>query len=115
MTDDVTAATLCEAATALPIMTCLLSTAESPWPMEGIKRVHQKAMRSPRSTMRCFRMKRKTRKKNAKAAKISIRSNQSAFSSAVTSCFEVPSSQVSASWVPDVALSEAVDASGKIG
>ena len=113
--DEATAATFCEVTAALPIMTSLASNGDSLRPMEGKKRVHQNAMRSPRSTIRCFRMKRTTRTKNVRVAKIRIRSNQSAFSSAVTSCFEVPSSPVSTSWVVDVALSEAVDASGQEG
>jgi len=94
---EATSATLCEAMTALTIMTSWVSCGGSPWPMKGNRRVHQNAMRSPRSTMRCFRMKSTTRAKNARVAKISIRSNQSAFSRAVTSCFEVPSSPVSRS------------------
>ena len=82
---------------AFSIMTPLAAIRELPCCMEGKKRVHQKAIRSPRSTMRCFRMKRITSAKNMRAANINSRSNQSAFSSAVTSCFEVPSKPVSTS------------------
>ena len=35
----------------------------------GMKRVHQKAMRRPRSTMRCLRMKRTTRTKKTRPAR----------------------------------------------
>ena len=56
---------------------------------EGMKRVHQNAMRRLLSTRRCLRMKRTTRMKNSSAARISMRSSQSDFSSAVMRCFEV--------------------------
>jgi len=55
----------------------------------GIKRVHQRAIRSPRSMKRCFRIKRTTRMKNINADRRIMRSNQSVFSRAVMSCFEV--------------------------
>jgi hypothetical protein len=62
--------------------------------MEGKKRVYKKAMRIPRSTRRRLRMKRITSAKNVRAVNMSNQFNQSAFSSAVTSCSEVPSKPV---------------------
>ena len=112
--DEVTTAKLCEVIVIGPFSN-MTSLSESPPSMEGKKRVHQNAMRRPRSTRRCFKIKITIRAKNAKAAKISSRSNQSAFSSAVTSCFEAPSSPVSMSWVVDVAFSDAVDVSAITG
>lgn len=55
----------------------------------GMKRVQNKAIRIPRSITRCFRMKRMTRKKKARPAMMSSLSIRSAFSRAITSCFEV--------------------------
>ena len=55
----------------------------------GMKRVQNKAIRIPRSITRCFRMKRTTRKKNTRPAMMRSLSIRSAFSRAVTSCFEV--------------------------
>jgi hypothetical protein len=57
--------------------------------LRGMKRVQNKAIRIPRSTTRCFRMKRTTRRKNARPAMMSSLSIRSAFSRAMTSCFEV--------------------------
>ena len=54
----------------------------------GMKRVHQNAIRSPRSTIRCFRMKSTTRMKNMRPARMRRRSSQSDFSSAVMRCFD---------------------------
>ena len=51
--------------------------------------VHQKAILSPRSTIRCFRMNNTTRRKKMNPEMIRIRSSQSDFSSAVMSCLEV--------------------------
>jgi len=55
----------------------------------GMKRVQNKAIRIPRSITRCFRMKRTMRKKNTRPATMRSLSIRSAFSRAVTSCFEV--------------------------
>lgn len=63
----------------------------------GMKRVHQNATRKPRSRIRCFRMKRTTRKKKRRAEKIRMRSSQSDFSRAVISCLDVPIRFVSVS------------------
>lgn len=51
--------------------------------------VHQKAILSPRSTIRCFKMNNTTRRKKTNPEMIRIRSSQSDFSSAVMSCLEV--------------------------
>jgi hypothetical protein len=56
-------------------------------------------------------MKRTTRKKKTSAEIISTRSSQSDFSSAVTSCLDVPMRLLSVSWVDDVERRDAVDAS----
>jgi len=55
----------------------------------GMNLVHQRAIRSPRSMKRCFKIKRTTRMKNIKADRMTMRSNQSVFSRAVMSCLEV--------------------------
>jgi len=55
----------------------------------GINLVHQNASRIPRSTILCFRMNRTTMMKKKKPERIRTRSNQSDFSKAVTSCFDV--------------------------
>ena len=56
---------------------------------EGRNRVQKSATRTPLSTMRCLMMNSTTKTKNARPAKIKRRSIQSAFSSAVMSCFDV--------------------------
>jgi hypothetical protein len=90
----------------------MLSNCESPL-KSGTKRVHQKAMRIPRSKIRCFKMKSTTRRKKSSAEKMSTRSSQSDFSSAVISCFDVSMTLVRVSWVFDadrrVAVESAVE------
>lgn len=65
-------------------LNCLTSLLKS-----GRNRVHQKAIRMPLSTTRCFRMRSTTRKKKATAAKIRRRSSQSDFSRAIMRCLDV--------------------------
>jgi hypothetical protein len=72
-------------------------------------RVHQRAIRSPLSNIRCLRIKKTTSKKNARAAIMSSLSIQSVFSSTVISCLEVPMRPVSTSWASVVDFSVAVD------
>ena len=55
----------------------------------GKNRVHQKAILSPRSMIRCFKINNTTRRKKTNPEMIRIRSSQSDFSSAVISCLEV--------------------------
>jgi len=64
--------------------------------------VHQNAILRPLSTIRCFRMKRITRTKKAKAERMSMRSSQSDFSSAVMICFEVDMTDERVSCCSDV-------------
>lgn len=75
----------------------------------GMKRVHQKAMRIPRSKTRCFKMKSTTRIKKRSAAKMTTRSSQSDFSRAVSSCFDVSMTLVRVSWVLEVDRKVAVE------
>lgn len=82
-----------------------------PRELVGRKRVHQNMIRKPRSTIRCFRMKRTTRMKKSSAARMSSRSSQSDFSSAVMRCFEVTMRLSSTSCVEEADFSEAVDCS----
>lgn len=77
---------------------------------EGKYFVHQKAIRTLRSTSRSLRMKRVTRKKNPRPKKMLSRSNQSAFCSAVMSCFEVSIALVSLSCVDEASRMVLVDA-----
>ena len=81
--------------------------------VEGINRVHQKAIRILRSTKRCLRMNRTTRMKKTRAAMISNRSSQSDFSRAVMRCFEVVMRLSRTSCVEDADFREAVEASIK--
>ena len=90
------------------------ATRLAPLDEEGMNRVHQKAMRRLRSTRRCFKMNRTTRMKNRSAARMSMRSSQSDFSSAVMRCFEVDISDESTSCVVDVDLRAAVEDSGDV-
>lgn len=84
--DDVAAVTV---AATVPVSTMLVLSS-SPSPLKsGRKRVHQKAIRMPLSTTRCFRMKSTIRKKKATAARIKRRSSQSDFSRAVIRCLDV--------------------------
>lgn len=82
-----------------------------PRELVGRKRVHQNMMRKPRSTIRCFKMKRTTRMKKSSAARMSSRSSQSDFSSAVMRCFDVTMRLSSTSCVEEADFSEAVDCS----
>lgn len=77
----------------------------------GMNRVHQNARRRLRSITRSLRIKSTTTKKKAREANINILSIQSAFSSAVMSCFDVPMTLDNVSWVEDVARREAVELS----
>lgn len=83
-------------------------SASSP-PNDGTKRVHHNATRRPRSTMRCLRMNSTTRTKKASAARITRRSSQSDFSSAVMRCLDVDMSEESTSCVVEVDFNEAVE------
>lgn len=78
---------------------------------EGTKRVQNKATRIPLSTIRCLTMKRTTKTKKARPLKMSSRSIQSAFSSAVMSCFEVRVIDERTSCCEEAALRVAVDCS----
>ena len=81
--------------------------------VDGINRVHQKAIRILRSTKRCLRINRTTRMKKTRAAMISNRSSQSDFSRAVMRCFEVVMRLSRTSCVVDADFREAVEASTK--
>jgi len=59
-------------------------------PRPGTNRVHQNAILSPLSSIRCFSTNNTTSPKKTKAEMMSTRSSQSVCSSAVTSCFDVP-------------------------
>ena len=91
----------------------IASNASSPL-KSGTNRVHHSAMRSPRSTSRCLRMKSTTRTKKMRPAKMSIRSSQSDFSSAVMRCLEVVMSESRTSCVVDVDFRFAVDDSARM-
>lgn len=100
-------------ATALAVRTApsplsILSKSRSP---VGKNLVHHSAMRKPRSTKRCLRMNRTTKKKKQTAEIMSKRSSQSDFSRAVISCFEVPITASSVSCVAEVDRRVAVDES----
>ena len=86
----------------------ILSKAASPL---GKNLVHQNAMRIPRSTKRCFKIKATTKKKKQTVDNMSRRSNQSDFSRAVIRCFEVPITASSVSWVEEVDRRVAVEES----
>ena len=68
-------------------------------PMPGTNFVHQNAILSPLSSTRCFNTNKTTSPKKTRAEMMSTRSSQSVFSSAVTSCFEVPMRRLSVSCV----------------
>ena len=68
----------------------------------GMKRVQKKAIRKLRSTRRCLRMKSTMRMKKRRVAKMSMRSIQSDFSSAVMRCLEVLMSVSRTSCVDEV-------------
>ena len=75
----------------------------------GRNLVHQKAILKPLSTIRCLRMNKTTKIKKKNPERISILSSQSAFSSAVISCFEVDMTEERVSCCKDVERREAVD------
>jgi hypothetical protein len=77
----------------------------------GTNRVHQNASRMPRSTIRCLRMKSTTSTKKQKPERMRMRSSQSLFSSAVTSCFEVDMTLLSVSCWSEVERRVEVDSS----
>lgn len=79
--------------------------------LRGIKRVQNNAILIPRSITRCFKTNKTTRKKNTRPAMMRSLSIRSAFSRAVTSCFEVMRMLSKVSWVFDVDRSVAVEAS----
>lgn len=64
---------------------------------EGKNRVHQKAIRTLRSNKRSLRTSATIRKKKTRPAMIRMRSSQSVFSSATTSCLEVVMTEVKVS------------------
>lgn len=59
-------------------------------PTTGMNLVHQNAILSPLSIIRCFSTNKTTSPKKTRAEMMSTRSSQSVCSSTVTSCFEVP-------------------------
>jgi hypothetical protein len=77
----------------------------------GRNLVHQKAILKPLSTIRCLRMNMTTNRKKQKPERMSILSSQSAFSSAVISCFEVVMTEERVSCCKDVERREAVEES----
>ena len=97
--------------TALAIPSSVLPNRSTSSLKLGINRVHQNAIRSPRSTTRCFRINRTTRIKKAKPERIRMRSSQSDFSSAVTRCLEVDITVFRVSCCRDVERRVAVDSS----
>ena len=91
------------------IMTFLCNSSSEP--KSGKNLVHQKAIVSPRSMIRCFKMNSTTRRKNMNPQMIRIRSSQSDFSSAVMSCLEVDMTLSRTSCWRDVERSIAVEES----
>jgi len=77
----------------------------------GKNLVHQKAILSPRSMIRCFKINNTTRRKKMNPEMIRIRSSQSDFSSAVMSCLEVDITLLRASCWRDVERRVAVEES----
>ena len=79
--------------------------------LSGKNLVHQKAILSPRSMIRCFKMNNTTRRKKTNPEMMRIRSSQSDFSSAVMSCLEVDVTLLRTSCWRDVERRVAVEES----
>jgi hypothetical protein len=77
----------------------------------GRNLVHQKAILKPLSTTRCLRINKTTKRKKRNPERMSILSSQSAFSSAVMSCFEVDMTEERVSCCKDVERRDAVEES----
>lgn len=67
-----------------------ITTSFNELPPPGMNLVHQNAILSPLSSIRCFSTNNTTSPKKTRAEVMTTRSSQSVCSSAVTSCFEAP-------------------------